>query len=82
MPNPRGETGEKNLVGKQLKMLRKVAGISQRDLAHRMQLNGMDIDNIAVASYGEIKKWFLDKYENVADFGRNNINKILGKTSA
>ena len=44
--------------------------------------DGMDIDNIAVASYGEIKKWFLAKYENVADFGRNNINKILGKTSA
>ena len=44
--------------------------------------NGKDVDFAAVASYGEIKKWFLSKYENVSDFGRNNINKILGKASA
>ena len=44
--------------------------------------DGNSIEMAAVASYGEIKKWFLEKYENVSDFGRNNINKILGKASA
>ena len=44
--------------------------------------NGKSIEMAAVASYGEIKKWFLEKYKNVSDFGRNNIDKILGKASA
>lgn len=60
MPKPRGETGEKNLVGKQLKMLRKVAGISQRDLAHRMQLNGMDIDKNVITRIETNKRYVTD----------------------
>ena len=41
--------------------------------------NGKDVDFALVASYGEIKKWFLDKYPSVAEFGRNKIDEILKK---
>ena len=43
---------------------------------------GEEIEGVAVASYGEIKKWFLGKYEKVSDFGKNHINDILGKKVA
>ena len=44
MPKPRGETGEKNLIGARLKALRERDHLSQRDLAHKLQLIGMDMD--------------------------------------
>lgn len=44
MPKPRAKDGRKNLIGVQLKILRREAGMSTRDLATQLQLNGVDID--------------------------------------
>ena len=42
MPKPRGESGEKNVIGERLKELRKRDGLSQRDLARELQIVGFD----------------------------------------
>lgn len=44
MPKPRTNTGEKNLISKRLISLRSQHGLSQRDLAHQLQLAGYDMD--------------------------------------
>ena len=51
MPKPRCETGEKNLVGKQLIMLRKRDKISQRGLAGKLQLSGLDMVYFPITQY-------------------------------
>ena len=44
----KGKDGRNNLCGKTIALLRKEQGISQRVLADRMQLLGLDIDKNAV----------------------------------
>ena len=44
MPKPVAETGNKNLIGSNLIALRKKHHLSQRALAHELQLKGYDID--------------------------------------
>ena len=44
MPKPTGSSGEKNLISSRLIELRRQQGISQRDLAHKLQLAGYDMD--------------------------------------
>ena len=44
MPKPRTKTGQKNLIGTQLKMLRQKYHFSQKDLADKLQLSGFDVD--------------------------------------
>jgi len=44
MPKPRSDSGQKNLISKRLVELRKINNLSQRDLAHKLQLMGYDID--------------------------------------
>lgn len=44
----KGKDGRNNLCGKKIALLRKEQGISQRVLADRMQLLGLDIDKNAV----------------------------------
>lgn len=44
MPKPRSYSGQKNLISKRLVELRKINNLSQRDLAHKLQLMGYDID--------------------------------------
>ena len=60
MPKPRGATGEKNLTGAQLKKLRAKAGLSQRDLAHRLQLIGMDMDKNVITRIETNKRYVTD----------------------
>ena len=43
MPKPRTKTGEKNLISQRLIELRREKGLSQRDLAEKLQLAGYDI---------------------------------------
>ena len=40
MPRPKAQTGEKNLISRQLIELRKRNDYSQRDLAYKLQLAG------------------------------------------
>ena len=44
MPKPRTESGEKNLVSKQVIKLRHLHHLSQRDLAIKLQLAGYNMD--------------------------------------
>lgn len=50
MPKPRTPSGEKNLISKHLIQLRQKRGLSQRDLAHQLQLAGYDIDKNVITS--------------------------------
>ena len=60
MPNPRSETGEKNLVGPRLKALRERDHLSQRDLAHQLQLIGMDMDKNVITRIETNKRYVTD----------------------
>lgn len=60
MPKPRTETGEKNLVGPRLKALRARDGLSQRDLAHHLQLMGMDMDKNVITRIETNKRYVTD----------------------
>ena len=60
MPKPRGETGEKNLIGARLKALRERDHLSQRDLAHKLQLIGMDMDKNVITRIQTNKRYVTD----------------------
>ncbi|MEL4862265.1 helix-turn-helix transcriptional regulator [Pseudoflavonifractor phocaeensis] len=60
MPKPRTETGEKNLVGARLKLLRAREKMSQRDLARRLQLMGFDMDKNVITRIETNKRYVTD----------------------
>lgn len=60
MPKPRGPAGEKNLIGERLKVLRNKEGMSQRDLAHRLQLMGIDMDKNVITRIETNKRYVTD----------------------
>lgn len=60
MPKPRGTSGEKNLIGERLKLLRAEAGLSQRELAHRLQLIGVDMDKNVITRIETNKRYVTD----------------------
>lgn len=60
MPKPRTQTGEKNLVGKQLIELRKQNHYSQRTLAYKLQLAGYDMDKNVITRIETNKRYVSD----------------------
>ncbi len=60
MPKPRTGTGEKNLIGERLKLLRERDKLSQRDLAHRFQLIGLDMDKNVITRIETNKRYVTD----------------------
>ncbi len=60
MPKPRGSSGEKNLISKRLIELRKQQNISQRDLAHKLQLAGYDMDKNVITRIETNKRYVTD----------------------
>lgn len=60
MPKPRTKTGEKNLIGLHLKELRKEHQLSQRDLAHQLQLAGIDMDKNVITRIETNKRYVTD----------------------
>lgn len=60
MPKSRGPSGIKNLVGQQLKVLRKKNRLSQRDLANLLQLNGFDIDKNVITRIETNQRYVTD----------------------
>lgn len=60
MPKPKGPGGEKNLIGERLRLLRARAGLSQRDLAHQLQLAGMDMDKNVITRIETNKRYVTD----------------------
>ena len=60
MPRPKANTGDKNLIGQRLIMLRKKHKLSQRDLAHKLQLAGYDIDKNVITRIETQKRYVTD----------------------
>lgn len=60
MPKPRTKTGEKNLISSRLKELRQLHNLSQRDLAHLLQLSGIDMDKNVITRIETNKRYVTD----------------------
>lgn len=60
MPKPHTKTGEKNLIGLNLKELRKEHHLSQRDLARQLQLAGFDMDKNVITRIETNKRYVTD----------------------
>ncbi len=60
MPKPKTLSGEKNLISQQLISLRKLHNLSQRDLAHRLQLAGYDMDKNVITRIETNKRYVTD----------------------
>ncbi len=60
MPKPRTSSGEKNLISQRLIALRKKHNLSQRDLAHKLQLAGFDIDKNVITRIETNKRYVTD----------------------
>lgn len=57
MPKPRSDTGRKNLISKNLIELRHHRNFSQRDLAHKLQLVGCDINKNVITRIKTQKRY-------------------------
>ena len=57
MPKPTGTAGEKNLISSRLIELRRQQGLSQRDLAHKLQLAGYDMDKNVITRIETNKRY-------------------------
>ena len=60
MSRPRTENGEKNLISQRLIALRKERGLSQRELAYKLQLEGYDIDKNVITRIETNKRYVTD----------------------
>ena len=60
MPKPRSQTGEKNLISKNLIELRKKHNYSQRLLAYQLQLRGYDMDKNVITRIETNKRYVTD----------------------
>ena len=60
MPKPTSLSGNKNLICQQLIKLRKQQGLSQRALAHKLQLAGYDIDKNVITRIETNKRYVTD----------------------
>lgn len=60
MPKPVGHNGSKNLIGQRLKKLRATAGLSQRGLARKLQLIGVDMDKNVITRIETNKRYVSD----------------------
>lgn len=60
MPKPKSPSNEKNLIGQRLIELRKQHSLSQRDLAHKLQLAGYDMDKNVITRIETNKRYVTD----------------------
>ncbi len=75
MPKPTGSSGEKNLVSSRLIELRKQQNLSQRDLAHKLQLAGYDMDKNVITRIETNKRY-------VTDIELRALSEVLGVSYA
>lgn len=75
MPKPTGTSGEKNLVSSRLIELRRQQGLSQRDLAHKLQLAGYDMDKNVITRIETNKRY-------VTDIELRALSQVLGVSYA
>ena len=60
MPKPRTQTGEKNLISRQLIELRRQKNYSQRQLAYKLQLAGYDMDKNVITRIETNQRYVTD----------------------
>lgn len=60
MPKPRSANGQKNLISQRLIELRRTNNLSQRELAHKLQLAGYDIDKNVITRIETNKRYVTD----------------------
>ena len=60
MPKPRSDTVKKNLISENLIELRRKHNLSQRDLAHELQLIGCDMDKNVITRIETQKRYVTD----------------------
>lgn len=60
MPKPLSDSGNKNLIAKNLIILRQQHGLSQRELAKQLQLLGCDIDKNVITRIETQKRYVTD----------------------
>ncbi len=60
MPEPRQGETSKNIIGKQLIVLRHEHGLSQRKLAYQLQLAGLDVDKNVITRIETGKRHVTD----------------------
>lgn len=60
MPKPRTQTGQKNLISRQLIELRRRNDYSQRHLAYLLQLAGYDMDKNVITRIETNKRYVTD----------------------
>ncbi len=75
MPKPKTSSGEKNLISSRLIKLRKQQGLSQRDLAHKLQLAGYDMDKNVITRIETNKRY-------VTDIELRALSEVLGVSYA
>lgn len=75
MPKPTGTAGKKNLISSQLIELRRQQGLSQRDLAHKLQLAGYDMDKNVITRIETNKRY-------VTDIELRALSQVLGVSYA
>lgn len=69
MPKPRTKDDKKNIIGPRLKELRKERRISQRKLADKLQLQGLDIDKNVITRIESGKRYVVDfEVQLIANF--------------
>ena len=56
----RTDANGKNIIGERLKILRKQFGLSQRDLASKLQLAGIDMDKNVITRIETNKRYVTD----------------------
>ena len=75
MPKPTESSGEKNLVSSRLIELRRQQNLSQRDLAHKLQLAGYDMDKNVITRIETSKRY-------VTDIELRALSQVLGVSYA
>lgn len=60
MPKPRSDSGKKNLISENLIELRHRYNLSQRDLAHKLQIAGCDMDKNVITRIETQKRYVTD----------------------
>ena len=60
MARPRGEDGNRNVISEKLKKLRKSNSLSQRGLAEKLQLMGIDMDKNVITRIETHKRYVTD----------------------
>ncbi len=75
------EEGTKNIIGKKIKALRKAAGITQKQLAEKLQLQGHEFSDLTILRIEQGTR-FVPDYEIVilADYFGITTDELLRDT--